>query len=439
MSLQFRVLGSIAALLVLALLCGGTLLSLHARSVVEIEVRTAFQGAENSVRDTLESDVQHTVTLRQVVSSFEGQRHVRAALVNEKGKVIVSSEIGRLEDPAPRWFARLMTPPHMSARFNINLPQYPCVVELDSDPRSEIADAWKHARDTFVTMLIFCGATMAAVWLAVAYALRFFRRFQTGLLTVSDGGYGTRLDTKGPPEFASLARGFNHMAARLESYSDSNQRLQRQILSIQEEERAGIARDLHDEVGPYLFAIQVDANAVAKSADPDVRALGGAIRQAALHVQQHVKEILRQLRPVGSLDFGLEAAIADLVAFWSRRHPGIRFERAIAADPQLDRAGEDAAYRIVQESLSNAVRHGQPRVIRITIADETDEVQICIEDDGGGLQQPVPPGMSLGRVGLTGMEERLRALGGRLMIEETQELGVRVRALIPKVRKLEIA
>ncbi len=143
MSLQFRVLGSIAALLVLALLCGGTLLSLHARSVVEIEVRTAFQGAENSVRDTLESDVQHTVTLRQVVSSFEGQRHVRAALVNEKGKVIVGSEIGRLEDPAPRWFARLMTPPHMSARFNINLPQYPCVVELDSDPRSEIADAWK--------------------------------------------------------------------------------------------------------------------------------------------------------------------------------------------------------------------------------------------------------------------------------------------------------
>jgi hypothetical protein len=133
MSLQFRVLGSIAILLLLSLLCGGTLLSLHARSVVEVEVRTAFQGAENSVRDTLQSDVQHTVTMRQVVASFEGQRHVRAALVNEKGKVIVSSEIGRLKDPAPHWFARLMMPATMSARFNINLPQYPCVVELTSD------------------------------------------------------------------------------------------------------------------------------------------------------------------------------------------------------------------------------------------------------------------------------------------------------------------
>ncbi len=101
MSLQFRVLGSIAILLLLSLLCGGALLSLHARSVVEVEVRTAFLGAENSVRDTLQSDVQHTVTMRQVVSSFEGQRHVRAALVNEKGKVIVRSAIGRLTDPAP--------------------------------------------------------------------------------------------------------------------------------------------------------------------------------------------------------------------------------------------------------------------------------------------------------------------------------------------------
>lgn len=439
MSLQFRVLGSIAALLVLALLCGGTLLSLHARSVVEIEVRTAFLGAENTVRDTLESDVQHTVTLRQVVSSFEGQRHVRAALVNEKGKVIVSSEIGRLADPAPPWFARLMTPPHMSARFNINLPQYPCVVELDSDPRSEIADAWKHARDTFVTMLIFCGATMAAVSLTVAYALRFFRRFLAGLLTVSDGGYGTRLDPSGPPEFAGLARGFNHMAARLEAFSQSNQRLQRQIMSIQEEERAGIARDLHDEVGPYLFAIQVDANAVAKSADPDARALGGAIRQAALHVQQHVKEILRQLRPVSSLDFGLETAINDLVAFWARRHPAIRFERMIAANAQLDRAGEDAAYRIVQESLSNAVRHGEPKLIRIAATADQEQLLLSIEDDGGGLKANSQNDLSLGHMGLAGMEERVRALGGRLIVEERAGGGVRIHATLPRMREMETA
>jgi two-component system sensor histidine kinase UhpB len=439
MSLQFRLLGSIAALLVLTLLCGGTLLSLHARSVVAIELRAAFQGAQESVRDTLKSDVEHTVTLRQVVASFEGQRHVRAALVNEKGKVIVKSEIGHLENMAPDWFARLMDPPRMSTRVNINLPKFPCVVVLTSDPRSELAEVWDHVRDAFLTMLLFCGATMVVVSVAVSYALRFLRRFQTGLLAVSDGSYNARLDTKGPPEFAALARGFNHMAARLAALADSNRRLQQQIQNVQEEERLGIARDLHDEVGPYLFAIQVDAKAVAQSATPQTRELGHAIRDAALHIQRHVKEILRQLHPVNSLDFGLETAIADLVTFWSRRYPTIRFERSIAAPRGLDRRSEEAVYRIVQESLSNAVRHGAPGTIRITIADAGHQVMVLVEDDGGGLKSETPDGMSLGHIGLTGMKERVQALDGQFTLEELPGRGLRIRALLPKTRVPEPA
>ena len=438
MSLQFRILGAIAALLLLTLVSGGALLSLHARAMVEREVRTAFEGARNSVHDTLESDVEHTVTLRQVVASFQGQRHVRAALVNEKGKVIVKSEIGHIANPAPDWFARLMRPPQMSARININLPEYPCVVQLTSDPRSEIADVWNHARDAFLIMLLFCAATMGVVWLALAYALRFFRRFREGLLAISDGGYDARLDTAGPPEFAALARGFNHMAARLQSYSEANRRLHRQVQTIQEEERAGIARDLHDEVGPYLFAIQVDAKAVAKSGDPKARQLGAAIRDAALHVQHHVKEILRQLRPIGQLEFGLDSALAELVAFWSRRHPEIRFERAPSA-AGFARPIEDAIYRIVQESLSNAVRHGQPETIRIAITDEPDRALVTIEDDGGGFGSQGPAAMTLGQQGLKGMRERLAAMGGTLVIEELPDGGVRIRALLPKMLELEVA
>ena len=84
------------------------MLSIHARSVIDLEVRTAFEGARHSVSNTLKSDVEHTVTLRQVVKSFEGQRHVRAALVNEAGKVIVQSQLSRHGTPAPAWFAALI-------------------------------------------------------------------------------------------------------------------------------------------------------------------------------------------------------------------------------------------------------------------------------------------------------------------------------------------
>jgi two-component system sensor histidine kinase UhpB len=438
MSLQWRVLGSIALLLVLTLLCGGTYLVLHARSVVRIEVHTAFRGAERSVRDTVRSNVEHTVTLRQVVASFEGQRHVRAALVNEDGKMIVQSRISPLEAPAPRWFSALTTPPRLSANIPLNLPKFPCVLQIVSDPAIRIAEEWDDARNAFITMLLFCGATMIIVSAAFSHALRHLRRVQVGLLNVSKGHYHTRLELSGAPEFTALAQGFNHMAHQLESFSDSNQRLERQVAQVQAEERAGMARDLHDEVGSYLFAIQVDASKVMKAADAQMRAAGSAIRDAALHIQHHVRDILRQLRPANDLEFGLQAAIADLVAFWSQRYPAIRFEQQIAPALPLDRPGEDAIYRIVQESISNAVRHGHPNRIRITATEDATHVTVYIEDDGGGLAAADPSGMTLGHVGLAGMEERVRALKGEFAVEEIAE-GVRIRAALPRLREKQSA
>lgn len=432
MSLQTRVLGSIALLLVLALLGGSAFLLLHARSVARLEVHTAFRGAEESVRDTIKGNVAHTVTLREVVASFEGQRHVRAALVNETGKVIVQSQIGPLANPAPRWFAWLMTPPTLTATIPISLPQFPCVLTLTSDPRSELAEVWEHAFNAFLTMLLFCAGVMVVVSLAFAHALRHLRRLQAGMLEVSKGRHHTRLETDGPPELADLARGFNHMARQLEEFSDSNRRLEQQVEQVQDEERAGIARDLHDEVGPYLFAIQVDASALAKADAPETRERGGAIREAVLHVQRHVKDILRQLRPASELEFGLAAAVADLAAFWSRRYPAIRFKQAVAPELGLDRRGEDAAYRIVQEALSNAVRHGRPQAIRIAVTRCDGEVQVCVEDDGGGLRQSAN---GLGQMGLSGMEERVRALQGSFALEDVPGQGVRIRARLPVARE----
>jgi two-component system sensor histidine kinase UhpB len=436
MSLQLRLLGSIFGLLILALLSGGGLLILHARDEVNVEVTTAFHGAEHTVRDTLKSDVEHTVTLRQVVASFEGQRHVRAALVSEKGKVLVHSNIRHLMDPAPAWFAKLITPRPMASSIRINLAKFPCTFELQSDADSEIADVWARARDAFVVMLIFCVGTMAFVALVAAYAVRFFRRLQSGLLAVSEGHYDARLDTRGPPEFTALTRDFNHMIDRLASFSDRNRRLQQQVRDIQDEERAGIARDLHDEVGPYLFAIQVDAKKIANLPHPQAGELGAGVRDAVLHVQRHVKDILRQLRPGTSLDFGLEAAVDDLIKFWSRRHPDIAFERVIALHSGTDPRREETAYRVVQESVSNAVRHGHAKHIKIAITDDRADLHVSVEDDGGGLKSEVTAGMNLGHIGLAGMEERVSALRGEFRVEDLGGKGLRVRARLPCAAKV---
>jgi two-component system sensor histidine kinase UhpB len=311
------------------------------------------------------------------------------------------------------------------------------VVVLTSDPRSEIAEVWGHARDAFVTMLLFCLATMAVVSLAVTAATRFLRRFQTGLMTISRGSYDARLQVKGPPEFAELAKGFNHMACQLEAFSRANRQLYAQLQSIQEKERAGIARDLHDEVGPYLFAIQVDAKAIGNIDTPEARRLSRSVRDAVGHIQRQVRAILRQLRPVSQLEFGLEAAIADLAAFWKRRQPQIHFEQDIRLTADVSHQHEEAAYRIVQESVSNAVRHGSPTRIAIAVRITPAGLTVTVEDDGGGVQAQVNE-MGLARVGIAGMRERTLALRGRFDMQQSPG-GVRVQAVLPLSQEPETA
>jgi two-component system sensor histidine kinase UhpB len=441
MSLQLRLIGTVTLLLLLSLAAGAGLLSMHAKSVVDLEVRTAFDGARHAVSNTLKSDVEHTVTLRQVVKSFEGQRHVRAALVNEAGKVIVQSEVSHHGAPAPDWFYALMAPAPLSVTIPVALPKFPCTVVLTSDPSNEIAGVWSHVRDAFVIMALFCLATLIAMSLAITMALRFFRRFQAGLLAIAHGSYDTRLAESGVPEFAALARGFNHMADQLLALSKSNRQLYAQLQNVQEEERAGIARDLHDEVGAYLFAIQVDAKAVGRLGAPDASRLSNAIRESVAHIQNQVKNILRQLKPVSQLEFGLESAVSDLVAFWARRHPDITFEQKIAL-PTLaalaDRRYEEAAYRIVQEALSNAIRHGAPKNILIEIRADDSQLMIAIADDGGGIKLGPDAKTGPGHAGLAGMRERIQALNGRFIVHQSNG-GVRIMGILPMARERIVA
>ena len=430
MPLKLRLILSVGAALLLALFLGGAALTVSARDDVRDEVGTAFQGARDEVRETLIGDVQHTVTMRQVIAGFDGQRHVRAFLLNEKNQVIVTSKLAQAHAPAPGWFSALVAPPVLTTRIPIPLQGFPCILVLISDSANETGEIWHMARDAFAAMALVSATTLLFVWLIVGRALSFFRTFREGLGTISNGDYDARLGTAGPPEFGALAEGFNHMAARLASYRSSNQRLEQQILTVQEEERAGIARDLHDEVGPYLFAIQVDADSLAKSGESKARERAGAIREAALHVQRHVKNILRQLRPVSGLDFGLETAIGDLIAFWKRRHPETNFACKLSPGVRLEKSGEEAAYRIVQESISNAMRHGRPAQIGIALSEYGDGVMLSVEDDGGGFAGETSV-KDQGGMGLKGMAERVEALGGKFAAENLGQ-GVRICAILPR-------
>jgi two-component system sensor histidine kinase UhpB len=233
---------------------------------------------------------------------------------------------------------------------------------------------------------------------------------------------------------AQLSNGFNQMVARLAQMSQRKAQLEEQLVAAQEEERAELARDLHDEIGPLLFAVSVDLAAFQEHetlrADRNLRARLTATSEAVLRMQQHVRSILGRLRPPTIADLGLRHSVERLIAFWRTRYPAVSFH----VDLSEEDFGADVGsriYRIVQESVSNALRHGQPSRIELSVLWESAATLLVeIRDDGVGLQPKGPQG----GLGLTGMRERVTALGGELAVSAGLDgRGVTVRARLPLV------
>ena len=205
-----------------------------------------------------------------------------------------------------------------------------------------------------------------------------------------------------------------------------------------EEERRAIARELHDELGQGITAIQSIGTAIATRAGealPDVRDNARTIVAVAARVYDVAHGIIRRLRPTGLDHLGLSETLRDAVASWSERHPEVHWEIALTGD--LDSLGEAVnitVYRIVQEALTNVVRHAgatraEIRVSREPVAQVGDAVVVGVEDDGRGL---APGGaQARARFGLVGMRERVQALGGSFEISGSPRGGVAVRAMIP--------
>jgi two-component system sensor histidine kinase UhpB len=213
--------------------------------------------------------------------------------------------------------------------------------------------------------------------------------------------------------------------------------LRGQLQTIQDEERAGLARDLHDEVSPSLFAVDVDASRIkelvtAPATPPALAEVAGraeAIRVAAEHMKKHVKDILGQLRPANVVQLGLESALRDLVQGMRRRHPDVAFSVKIDGSTfgsDLD----NVIYRVIREGVSNSLRHGRPSRIAIAVSETgSAALKIEVKDNGRGLDLKE---RSLGGFGILGMRERIAALGGWLKLEDHGPGGGCVlRAMIP--------
>jgi two-component system, NarL family, sensor histidine kinase UhpB len=204
-----------------------------------------------------------------------------------------------------------------------------------------------------------------------------------------------------------------------------NRRLSRQALAAQESERKRLARELHDELGQYLNAIQLDARNL--QGDAAVR-----IQDNARHVYTVISDLVRQLRPAALDELGLVAALEACVDRVRAMHHQLVVNLFVQGN--CEGLGEDinlAVYRIVQESLTNGLRHAHSVSIDIHLTCEVAPVALVrleVTDRGVGLD--MERSLAMGG-GLAGIRERAQLLGGEFELLSTPGQGTKVRVVLP--------
>jgi two-component system sensor histidine kinase UhpB len=432
MSLRIRVVVAIALVLLLGSVAGVGLAGWQAKWALREELAAALAGARQTVASAYEdlprSD--HPARdLRQLVATFDGNLHLKASLVDAKGAVVFASRAAPASD-APGWFRDLLGDSLPDAHIPAPVPGQGTIV-LRLVFANDVGALWREFVDLAAVLAASWLLGSLVVWLAVGRALRPLSSFSEAFARIGAGDYGASVPETGPVELVRLGHGVNDMARSLMVMRGRNRALEEQLRTLQDEERADLARDLHDEIGPHLFAVNVDAATARRmigegQAEPALDRLS-AIQQGVAHMQGLVRDILGRLRPTELIDLGLAAAVDDLVAFWRGRHPAIRFEVSLPPDETITPALRETIYRVIQESLNNAVRHGRPTRVGVAVSHEASSwITARISDDGAPPDRPDGAGY-----GLIGMRERVNAADGVLTILKGQAGGWTVQARFP--------
>jgi len=275
---------------------------------------------------------------------------------------------------------------------------------------------------------------IGVLYLLVGRVLDPLTSLAAGLVDLEQRNYAVRLPAPDTRELAAITERFNALAAALERLRTDNARLGKRLITAQDDERRRTALELHDEFGPCLFALEANAASVARiaqgQATPDrdkLAARAADISMIVGQVQTLNRDLLNRLRPHALGEVPLAECLNLLVRDFARRHPATTF---VGQFEDLARGYGDLVdltlFRCIQESMTNAVRHGQAAHVT-AIARETHDQMLVVRvtDNGLGLQPDHRVGL-----GLSGMRERVEALGGTFELDNAAP-GTVVRITIP--------
>ncbi len=453
-SLAFSMLATTLGIVLLGLIASFLLLLSQAPGRVHAECESAMDLARRLIRSAERSTFGAPAAdrLHDTILALREFRHLEvqiqggtglgaAAQAGASGPLLLphdnQSSVRRPPQEVPAWLLGWMgravrdIPP-------LRVGHHPLIgtVLVHPQPYDEAREFWEELRVAIGYHLMLFLLVSIVLFLVIQRGLRPLRELQAAFERLGRGDFSRPVVEDVPAELRAIHVSFNHTAQLLEHAQREHASLSRQLLRLQEEERASIARELHDELAPYLFCIRLDAssNLALEDETPmeEVRETFASIDENVSQIQARIRDLLHRLRPVDIDVHGWPEALVTLLDGFRTRFPCIDFD--LDADG-LDVVSDDtlrvSIYRIVQECLTNVVRHADAERACVAVrclpqAVGGPGIEIEVTDDGRG-----PPAQTAWGRGLIGMRERAQALGGSLDVLAASPRGTRVMGRIP--------
>jgi len=363
-------------------------------------------------------------------------------LIDADGSVLYRSPAATYKAgrKAPDWFEDWLlpeTPPQI-----VELPDRSRLV-IEANASRAILDGWDDGIELlWVGGLAFLGLNALVFWL-VGRAVAPLPVIAGGLQRIEEGELDYRLPPLPGEEASSIGAAFNRMAEsvqerwRAESKvraAEARLRERRELDALIEqrlnEERQLIARELHDEFSQSVTAIRTLAVVVAGQTQNDGRGAEAAqlISAEAGRLYDAMHGLIPRLAPLALDTLSLAETLEAFVNEWRRRHASLSFQLRHQLTADINASVSLAIYRIVQEGVTNAVRHARPRQVEIEVRAQSDRVLVKVEDDGVGLPADWA---TRGHFGLRGLRDRVAKLDGAFDVRNRPTGGVELLAEIP--------
>lgn len=413
-----------------------SLFVVHAATRIRSESESALRLAYDFVNGAIigiEKSNNPKAELQKLITEANNSRHIRvySETIPAPKRLISTSET------PPFWFSNFLTPgPDKDQIEFVTKLGLPEIITIESNPSDEIAEIWQEVSWISLFSIVIILLTTLIISIVVSKTISPVNEYVQALSLLDSGERDIHISGNGSPEFRIISDKINKLSKTLHNLDSDNHHLIQKMISLQDNERKELARDLHDDFGPALFMSRVGIGSLRKKIDV---AIGHnnyehdwqTVDQNLDKLQQINRRILGRLRPAALDDMGLVEAVEAMAQAWKNTNPIVSLEISVSEkDLVLDELSSLTAYRIIQEALTNIYRHSNATLatidIRIFSEDDIRQLRIAIQDNGEGIQENATQG-----IGLRGMKERVLGAGGELVVSSRLPSGTEIRAILP--------